>query len=211
MSLRVLHVLDHSVPLQSGYVFRTLAILREQRALGWETFQLTTPKHYAPGPLEEEIAGVHFFRTRLRPASVSRVPLVNQAAVVLATASRLDELIPRLRPDIIHAHSPALNGVAALSSGRKHGIPVVYEMRASWEDAAVDHGTTHEGSLRYRLSRRLETYVLRRADAVTTICDGLAQEIATRGVPNENVTVIPNAVDIEDFRLIQQADVELRE
>src|SRR5579864_2378388 len=121
MSLRVLHVLDHSVPLQSGYVFRTLSILREQRALGWKTFQLTTPKHYAPGPLEEEIDGVHFFRTRLRPASVSRVPLVNQAAVVLATASRLDELIPRLRPDIIHAHSPALNGVAALSAGRKHG------------------------------------------------------------------------------------------
>ena len=29
MTLRVLHVLDHSVPLQSGYAFRTLALLRE--------------------------------------------------------------------------------------------------------------------------------------------------------------------------------------
>jgi len=44
MSLRVLHVLDHSIPLQSGYVFRTLAILREQRARGWQTLQLTSPK-----------------------------------------------------------------------------------------------------------------------------------------------------------------------
>ncbi len=43
-SMRVIHILDHSVPLQSGYAFRTLAILKEQRALGWETFQLTGPK-----------------------------------------------------------------------------------------------------------------------------------------------------------------------
>ena len=34
-------------------------------------------------------------------------------------------------------------------------------MRAFWEDAAVDHGTTTEGSLRYRLSRALETWTLR--------------------------------------------------
>ena len=34
MSLRILHVLDHSLPLHSGYSFRTLAILREQRAEG---------------------------------------------------------------------------------------------------------------------------------------------------------------------------------
>ena len=44
MSLRVLHVLDHSIPLHSGYSFRTLSILREQRRLGWETFHLTGPK-----------------------------------------------------------------------------------------------------------------------------------------------------------------------
>jgi PEP-CTERM/exosortase A-associated glycosyltransferase len=211
MSLRILHVLDHSVPLQSGYAFRTLSILREQRALGWETFQLTTPKHYAPGPLEEEVAGVHFFRSRLRPAMIGRAPVLNQAAVVQATAQRLEELIPRLRPDIVHAHSPALNGIAALRSARKFGIPVVYEVRASWEDAAVDHGSTREGSLRYRLSRMLESAVLRRANAVTTICEGLATEIRSRGIPQDRVTVIPNAVDIDDFEVIEEADSGLHE
>ena len=34
--MRILHVLDHSVPLHSGYAFRTLAILTAQLALGWE-------------------------------------------------------------------------------------------------------------------------------------------------------------------------------
>jgi len=43
MTLRILHILDHSIPLHSGYTFRTRAILREQRRLGWETFHLTSP------------------------------------------------------------------------------------------------------------------------------------------------------------------------
>ena len=33
--MRILHVLDHSIPLHSGYTFRTRSILREQQALGW--------------------------------------------------------------------------------------------------------------------------------------------------------------------------------
>ena len=33
---RVLHILDHSLPLHSGYTFRTRAIIRAQQALGME-------------------------------------------------------------------------------------------------------------------------------------------------------------------------------
>jgi hypothetical protein len=76
----------------------------------------------------------------------------------------------------------------------------VYEVRALWEDAAVDHGITTEGSVRYLASRALETFALRRADRVTTICEGLRGEIAARGVPESRITVIPNAVDTALFR-----------
>ena len=100
---------------------------------------------------------------------------------------------------MLHAHSPVLNAIPALRVGRRLGLPVVYEVRAFWEDAAVDHGTTHEGSARYRLTRSLETWALKRADHVTTICEGLRSDIVGRGVPAERVTVIPNAVDIEAF------------
>ena len=85
--------------------------------------------------------------------------------------------------------------------GADCGIPVVYEVRALWEDAAVDHGTTREGSLRYGASRALETFALRHADHVTTICEGLRDEIAARGIPKDRITVIPNAVDVAQFRI----------
>jgi PEP-CTERM/exosortase A-associated glycosyltransferase len=83
---------------------------------------------------------------------------------------------------------------------------VVYECRAFWEDAAVDHGTCREGGLRYRLTRALETRVFRQADAVTTICEGLRGDIVARGVSPDRVTVIPNAVDINRFSLHGEKD-----
>ena len=48
---------------------------------------------------------------------------------------RILEVIEIEKPDVIHAHSPALNGLAAIKAGRKANIPVVYEIRAFWEDA----------------------------------------------------------------------------
>ena len=116
-----------------------------------------------------------------------------------------------MKPDILHAHSPALNGVAALRAGARFNLPVVYEVRAFWEDAAVDHGTSKEWGARYRLTRQLETYVLKRADAVTTICEGLRGDIIERGIPENKVTVIPNAVDLQRFSMSEQADPELQD
>lgn len=209
MTLRVLHVLDHSLPLQSGYSFRTLALLREQRAMGWETFHLTTPKHYAVSPDEEQAAGMTFMRTNVRPSLLRRLPVVNNAMVVWDTARRLEQVWDRVRPDIVHAHSPCLTGLAALSVAHKRNVPVVYEMRATWEDAAVDHGSTTAGSPRYRLSRALETSVIKRADGLVAICGGLADEIASRGVPRERIAIVRNAVNIKDFAVIESADEAL--
>ena len=210
MSLRVLHVLDHSIPLQSGYTFRTRAILREQRRMGWDTFHLTSPKHSAPGPAEEDVDGLHFYRTEWRAGVLGKVPGAREMSQVGATARRLEEIATRVRPDILHAHSPALNALAALRVGRRLRIPTVYEVRAFWEDAAVDHGTAREWGLRYRLTRGLETYAVQRAAHVTTICEGLRAELATRGVPEERITVVPNAVDVEGFRFGESPDEALR-
>ena len=197
MSLRILHLLDHSIPLHSGYTFRTLALLREQRKLGWETFHLTSLKHTAPGALEETVEGWHFYRTP--PCQLPGLPGFAERALMRASEHRLRELARRLSPQVIHAHSPVLNALPALRVGRELGIPVVYEVRAFWEDAAVDHGTTSEGSLRYRATRALESRALKRAAHVFTICEGLRADIVARGVPADGVTVIPNAVDIDNF------------
>jgi len=209
--VKVLHVLDHSLPLHSGYVFRTQGILTEQRILGIETHHLTSAKH--PDTLTESecVDGFVFHRTRLLASPMDRLPGVDQLRVVWSLGDRLERLVRAIKPDIIHAHSPCLNGLAVLHVARRHSIPFVYELRASWEDAAVSHGSTREGSVRYRLSKALETFVLRRADAIVTICDGLRRDVVSRGVDQSRVSVVANAVDRDlleaapKFELVPQA------
>ncbi len=207
--MKILHILDHSIPLHSGYTFRTRAILEQQRKLGWETSHLTSAKHCVSVAIEE-IDGLRFYRSPQPNGLLAKLPVINQWVIVQSLAKRLDEIIPELKPDILHAHSPALNGFAALKAAKQHHLPLVYECRAFWEDAAVDHGTTTEGSLRYRLTHALETYVFKRADAITTICEGLRADIAARAIPAEIITVIPNAVDIDKFSYGIAADPLLK-
>ncbi|NOS87259.1 MAG: glycosyltransferase, exosortase A system-associated [Methylococcaceae bacterium] len=208
--MKILHILDHSIPLHSGYTFRTKAILEQQQQLGWETFQVTSPKHTLPSDAVETVDQLTFYRSQQPQGLLSKLPILNQWAIVCALAKRLDEIIPEIKPDILHAHSPALNGMAALKAAKKYNIPLVYECRAFWEDAAVDHGTATEGGVRYKLTHALETYVFKKANAITTICEGLRADIAGRGIAPEKITVIPNAVDIGHFAYGQSPNQGLR-
>ena len=211
--MKILHIFDHSIPLHSGYTFRSRSILEQQRAMGWETDHITSAKHtqavkdYMP---EEEVDGYHFFRTPLLDNPIYHLPILNQMLVINSLRKRLAEVIPLVKPDILHAHSPALNGLAAVNVARQFNLPLVYEIRAFWEDAAVDHGTCKEGSLRYRLTRAMETKVIKNANAVATICEGLRKDIIERGIREGKVTVIPNAVNSEKFSLGGEPDQDLK-
>ena len=200
MSLRILHVLDHSVPLHSGYSFRTLAILREQRALGWTPIPLTGVKQGGGSETEQTVGAFQFHRTPPGSGPLARLPVLGELEGVERLARRIRAVGGGGSIDLIHAHSPVLDAMAAHRAARSLGVPVVYEVRALWEDAAVDHGTQTRGSLRYRLTRSLEGDAVRKAAAITVICEGLRREFVSRGVPESKVTVIPNAVDVEDFR-----------
>lgn len=207
--MRILHLLDHSIPLHSGYTFRTLAILEEQRKLGWETFHLTSPKQLNCVVEEEDVEGWHFYRTPVGTGLLSNLPVVSHWAQIETVTSRLLDVVKAVTPDILHAHSPVLNAIPALRVGRRMQIPVVYEVRAFWEDAAVDLGSTSERSARYRMTRALETHALRRSDHVFTICEGLRRDIVERGIASAKVTVIPNAVDVDTFSADGRPDSEL--
>jgi len=196
---RILHVLDHSLPLQSGYTFRTRAILKAQQALGLDVRAVTGLRHTAPltgEPEPEEFDGLYFWRT---PGTAQGAPGVREWREVCALTDRIVEIAQVWRPDVLHAHSPALCGMAALRAARRLGVPLVYEIRAFWEDAAVGNGTGTDRSMRYWLTRQLENRVVAGADAIVTICTGLKDDLAARGVAPGRITVMPNGVDLALF------------
>jgi PEP-CTERM/exosortase A-associated glycosyltransferase len=200
--MKVLHVFDHSIPLHSGYTFRSRAIIRQQQALGIETCHVTSAKHGNKKIEVEEVEGLKFYRSGPISGLLSKLPLLKQLSYIEPLVKRILEVIAIEKPQVIHAHSPALNGLAALRAAKQSGLPVVYEIRAFWEDAAVDHGYCKERDFRYRLTRAMENYVVKRANAVTTICEGLRDDLINRGFNRNKFTVIANAVNIEQFELI---------
>ncbi|UVO51908.1 glycosyltransferase, exosortase A system-associated [Sphingomonas sp. SUN019] len=193
--MRILHILDHGLPLQSGYTFRTRAILKAQMARGWEVAAVTGARQ-GTAQESETIDGIDFHRTV--PPRALPSPL-RELAEIAVFARRIAEVVREFRPDVLHAHSPVLDALAALKVARATSLPLVYEIRAFWEDAAVGNGTGREGSARYRATRALETWAVKRADAVAVICDGLRRDLIARGIGADRIVVSPNGVDMGLF------------
>jgi len=203
--MNILHVLDHSVPLFSGYSFRSRSIIHAQRALGLQPVVLTSPKHRSPTDTTEEIDGIHYHRTAsLGSDAVDAVPFVGELKLMMRMSRRIETVARQEKIDLIHSHSPLLNGLPALWIARRLKIPLVYEARAFWEDAAVDHGTFAENSLRYRVSRELETFLFKHTDYAVTICEAMRQDLHKRGVSDANISVVPNGVNIDEFQPIER-------
>jgi PEP-CTERM/exosortase A-associated glycosyltransferase len=193
---RVLHILDHSLPAQSGYTFRTRAILKAQQGMGWDVAGVTGHRHPLPGPAVETVDGLRFYRT---PGQASGRSPMREWREVAALAAQIEAVAREFQPDILHAHSPVLDALAAGRVARKLGLRWIYEIRAFWEDAAVGNGTGTEGSLKYRAIRAIETRAVRQADAVAVICEGLRSDLIARGIDPAKIMVSPNGVDMDMF------------
>jgi len=193
--MRILHILDHGLPLQSGYTFRTRAILKAQEARGWTVAAVTGQRHGPAAAAVESVDGLTFHRT---PATRRSGPL-GEIAGIRAFARRIEAAVDAFRPDILHAHSPVLDALAGLIVARRRKLPLVYEIRAFWEDAAVGNGTGTEGSLAYRTTCALETWAVGRADGVAVICEGLRDDLIARGIDGGKIMVSPNGVDLTLF------------
>lgn len=174
-----------------------MAILRQQRAMGWHTTQLTGPRQ---GPVEPDRNrdGWHFFRTAPASGVLQRVPLFGPAGVI---ARRLRKVVQLTRPDLLHAHSPAENALAALQVGRGLGLPVVFELHAAFGAG--------DGGLRHGLARAVDAWCARRADAVATSSEGLRAQLEAGGVRRANVIVVPNAVHLQRYPPVARRDARL--
>ena len=147
----------------------------------------------------EEINRAQYFSSEpLADGWMKKIPVLREGLIVRHLRRNLRQ---NWSVDIrlLHAHSSVLNALAGMKIAREKRVPFVYEIRALWEDAAVDQGKTKEGSLRYNVTRNIETHVLKRADHITVICEGLKDDIIKRGIPPGKISVMPNGVDTRQF------------
>ena len=153
---------------------------------------------------------LHFIIKPLRPgwAWIEERILFNHFTTSILTVAKEENA------EIIHAHVPYRVGIPAMRVARKLGLPFVYEMRGMWEESAVASGRWRAGGLAHRRFRRMESKVLRNADAVVCISETLRNEAISRGVSSERILVVPNAVshdasDSEEPELLSEVKMKL--
>jgi glycogen(starch) synthase len=199
--VRVLHVLDMSLPVVAGYTSRARAILENQAALGIDAMAVTGLRQGASDVACEHIGGIRHHRTTLRAPfeRLRAAPVARELIDMAALGSRVVDVAREARVDLIHAHSPVLCGMPAHADARHLGLPSVYEIRAFWEDAAANQGRDHEGSPRYTAIHALETRLVKSVDAVVALCEGIRADLVGRGVDERRVFVVPNGVETARF------------
>jgi len=196
--MKILHVLQFSLPRLYGYSVRSDAIMRAQKAHGLDVVALTGAVEDMGQGRQEEINGIRYYRTPGKVPNSRRG--LREWKLYRCLLQQLTKVAEIERPDVIHVHSPAYNALAALSVARRRRVPCVYEMRAVWEDAAADRKEVGTASIQYKAAQMLETYVLKRCSAVVTICEGLKQEVLSRGISPDKILVAPNAVEPDSFK-----------
>jgi PEP-CTERM/exosortase A-associated glycosyltransferase len=203
--MKVLHVLETSQPHTVGYTVRARYIVDHQRRLGLEPVVVTSPLFPPKQPPEriEEYEGVRYYRTNhIRPPASARSKIGSYAlriAMALRYRRAVLEIARRERPDVLHAHSSYANAYAALPAARELALPLVYEVRTLWGEAAVVEDGLRPDSWKHRLIWQLELGAMRRATMVAPISRGIREELINKGIPSEKLEIVPNGVDSSRF------------
>ncbi len=82
---------------------------------------------------------------------------------------------------------------------------LIFDIRGFWPDEKHDRLGWQKSSLRYRFFKKLENYLIKRADYVVTLTHA-SKEIIKKNfnIDNASIGVIPTCVDFNEFKQIKQ-------
>lgn len=219
-SRKVFYLLHNSLPYNSGgYATRSHGLLSSVNDIGeYEVIGATRLGYpadhakYISKPLPSIIPQVDIVD------NVKYIRLVNDRGYFKNTMlSYHKEFVNQVvrhaklyRPQIIHAASNSRNGLVAAEVGKRLNIPSIYEVRGLWEITRVSRQPEWEGSDQYNLLKKLEVEACQNVDRVIVITEALKQILIGRGIDENKISVVPNAVNTTKFVPIE-ADSDLKE
>jgi glycosyltransferase involved in cell wall biosynthesis len=190
--MKILHVTKKYPPLIGGDAIVVQSLETEQKKLGHDVFILTSKTVRA-----EKLPNVYSFGLGERASTLDNVT-VKRVISLLLLFFQCFFLLRRIKPTIIHTHSPDLGFACALVA-RLHRIPVVHTC----------HGVTFADTRYSRLKRATEKFFLKHGafSAIVTVDKTSLQAFHDAGI--ERVIYIPNGVDTAFFKPIPRNKGEI--
>ncbi|MCP3426186.1 glycosyltransferase family 4 protein [Rothia sp. AR01] len=206
---KVFYLLHNSLPHHSaGYATRTHGLLHQLNRSGWDVDGVTRLgyPYDMPGKADlpdvaphDVVDGVDYIRLLHGREIEKKNPLYHYTQ---RYSKALEGLARTERPSIIHGASNHWNGLTAVQTARRLGLPSVYEVRGLWEVTRGSRDPEWARSDMFRYMARMEADAADGATAVITITNALRDEMIDRGVDASKIMVVPNGVDTGRFNPI---------
>ncbi len=107
---------------------------------------------------------------------------------------------------IVAGSTPPTQGIMCGLLKKKLKVPFVYNLQDIFPDSMIDTKLTHEGSLLWKIGRKIEDYTYRSADEIIVISEGFKKNIMKKGVPEDKITVICNWPDDTNVHPVEKKD-----
>lgn len=203
---RSLYLLHNSLPYHSaGYSTRTHGLLTGLRRLGWDVQGVTRLGYPYDMPTMADIGkirttdvvdGVPYHRLSTSSGIEKKSPITGYVDRYVQALTRYAK---QTRPFVLHGASNHWNGLATVSAANELGLPSIYEVRGLWEVTRGSRDPQWAKGGMYRFMARMEADAAANATRVLAITNALKEELVARGVEEEKITVVPNAVDADRF------------
>lgn len=109
--------------------------------------------------------------------------------------------------DVIMAGStPPTQGVLCGLVKKRLKVPFIYNLQDIFPDSMVNANMTKEGSLIWKIGRKVEDFTYRSADKIIVISEDFKRNIMAKGVPEDKIVVVPNWVDPSSVYPVDRKD-----
>ena len=116
---------------------------------------------------------------------------------------------------IMEASTPPTQGVlcrlvaSKLSRKYKKKVPFIYNIHDVFPDSMVTTGLTREGSLLWKIGRRIEKYTYDGCDKIIVISEAIKKNLMDKGVPADKLVLIHNWVDTDEVKPVRKEENKL--
>jgi colanic acid biosynthesis glycosyl transferase WcaI len=208
--MRILYISQYFPPEAGATQTRAYEMAYNWVKMGHNVSMLTEFPNHPSGIIPNEYHGKLYERTNYDGIDVVRVwvktsPVKNFSNRLLFYLSFMVNaifaglLLLRNRYDIIYASSPPLFvGGAALVISKFKRIPLVFEVRDLWPEAAIALGEL-SNRLAISITTMLEEKCYQKAILVVVVTRGIFERLKQRGIQEEKLLFIPNGANIDMY------------